>query len=224
MFDFGDRLYIQPFSPIFASVDKELLQFVIRDGFIIDVTEDMFTEGKTEFLENGDISQKPGFISFKVPVVQGSPKVYTYSGKDIVNNKIILPFQKFNHDISDDEINSTTLLEVNNELWHRVSNFTNKVSGLKENLQSDNVFQLLFDKYKRYVIEFSETRNVPKPTDEIKIQLLRTEGSKGNIGKNMINVLLPSTSKNIVKNETRDFYLSIDSISVTNEEEVAGRF
>ena len=115
-----------------------------------------------------------GTITFDVPIVQGEIRNLSYTGKDIIDNKIILPFDSFNHDSNDLNENSSCILSIDGEIWTRVPHFYDRISGLTENRYSDNVYQLLYDKFKRYVIEFSPMRNVPGELDEINIQLIRS--------------------------------------------------
>lgn len=234
----GDKLYIPEFKIVYGSDlenDSVLIPFLTRKSTIIDVTDDLFyvkpVVGSNGIIVGDDYEQlqEPteeavynGVITFDVPIIQGTLLELTYTGKDIVDNKLILPFDAFNHDSTDDDDSSTCILRVNGLTWTRVSNFYDKISGLTENKESDNVFQFLYDKFKRYMIEFSPMRNVPGQLDEITLTLIKSIGADGNVGKNTITKLDRAMSRGIVKNLTKDMDIALDCLTITNKKESAG--
>lgn len=224
-YDFGDVLYLPEGIPVYGTYLEDetlVVPFVTKKSLNITVTEDMFTEGTVEILDDGSQKVTPGYITFKIPIIQGEIEELTYTGVDIVNNKIILPFHNYNHDVDDNEDNSNSILLVNDLPWTRVSNFTDNISGLSENEDSDNVYQLLYDKFKRYIIEFSDLKNVPGETDVITIKLLKTVGSTGNLAKNTITNFNTLKSQNFVKNVTKNHIIPLVCIAITNENESSG--
>jgi|WetSurMetagenome_2_1015567.scaffolds.fasta_scaffold01744_5 hypothetical protein len=117
-------------------------------------------------------------------VKQGTVKTYSYSGSDLVDNQIYLPDINFDHDQNLDDEYPSIEIQVNNEVWSRVSDFYESVSGLPDN---DKVYVLKFNKYKNYIVEFSDIRNVPASSDKIDLILIESEGANGNIGSNWIS-------------------------------------
>lgn len=233
----GDKLYIPEFKILYGSdLENEsvLIPFLTRKSKVIEVTDDLFYDetGQTVNLIVGDDyeqlqepTEEPvytGVITFDVPIIQGELRELTYTGKDIVDNKLVLPFDEFNHDDTDDNKTSTCILKVNGITWTRVSNFYDKISGLTENKESDNVYQFLYDKFKRYIIEFSPMRNIPELLDEITITLIKTIGADGNVGKNTITKVDRALSKGIVKNLTKGIDISLDCLTLTNKKEASG--
>lgn len=155
----------------------------------------------------------PSFTSpyeITVPVRQGRVVNYTYKGSDLVDNILYLPFENFDYDDSIDENESPSVqLAVNDEFWQRVGDFYDEISGLREN---DNVFMLRYDKYQKYIIEFSPMRNVPAATDTISITMLVSEGPDGAAGSNTIT----KPEDEFIYNDTTERYLDNNYITVTN--------
>lgn len=233
----GDRIYIPRFMPLYAA-DLEntsiLIPFLTRESITFTITDDMYYNTSilqpglligSDFEQLQEPNEEPlysGKIKFNIPVIQGELSEFTYTGQDIVDNKLVLPFYNFNHDNTDADSTSTCIVKVNNITWTRVLNFYEKISGLTENSESDNVFQFLYDKFKRYVIEFSPMRNVPDVLDEIKISVIKSLGSNGNVGKNTISKLDRSKSRGIIKNLTKDIDISLECITLYNKKEASG--
>lgn len=201
----GDQLYIPAYTPVFAELeDSKKIQFITTRSFLVDVPYD-------------DNIYVDGSYTFPIPFIQGQPFIIEHKGKDLIDNKLILPFYKFNHDFTDSDTHSTCLVEVNNEAWTRVSNFHEHLSNLSENNITDKVFMLMFNKYKQYVVEFSNFRQVPEQLDTIKITLLRSAGEEGNVGANTINILDEVDSAKIIYNNTKKHQISLNAISISNE-------
>jgi hypothetical protein len=150
--------------------------------------------------------------TFTVPIRQGIVYNVSYTGEDIIDNIISLPTYNFDYDNDLEDQSPSIELSVNGTVWTRVSDFYDLLSGL-ENEQ--NIYMLRYNKYQKYIIEFSSSRNVPIPTDTINITLLRSAGIDSNlaIGK----IILPET--NFILNQTgvRAGYINNDeNVSVTN--------
>lgn len=162
---------------------------------------------------------------FTFSLREGDITQIQYEGTDIVDNQIVLPFFDFDHGIYPFTIPSI-LVEVNGTEWTRVSDFYDEVSGLNDYgmvmdtfTENDNVFMFRYDKYERYVLEFSTARNTPESSDDIIVSLLKTNALEGAIGANVFteppdNFYL----RNVTKNET----ISASYIKFVNEEAATG--
>lgn len=201
-YDINEQLYIPAHKQFFAETDNGNIRFVTSQPKLFTIPND----------ENIYVD---GYVEFSVPIVQGEVLELNYTGKDIIDGKLILPFYNFNHDPTDSNDDSTIIVTVNDEQWYRVENFYSEISGLRENNLTDNVFMFVFDKYKRYLVEFSQFRKVPGNLDEIKIVLLKTLSTLGNVGSHFITNI-DSKDTSIMYNNTRDKVISNVSISVTN--------
>jgi hypothetical protein len=115
--------------------------------------------------------------TLNVPLRQGTITELTgYTGDDIIDNELILPKAYAYDDDLTDNLPSIKLV-VNDEEWTRVEDF---YDDLIPN-ESDNVYQLLYDRYKRSKILFSSARNVPTSDDDITITVLDSLGTDGSI-------------------------------------------
>ncbi len=155
------------------------------------------------------------FTITDIPVRQGKLKEYTYTGSDLIDNKIVLPFINFGYDDNIDDDYPSLKVEVNDEEWTRISDFYDELSGLSD---EDNVYILRYDKYKRYIIEFSDTRNVPSFTDSIKITAVESLGSNGNVAKNTI--IYPDND--LLTNNTKGITINSEYYTITNYTEATG--
>ena len=177
-----------------------------------------FESGNYNFLsvDTITVTASTGNIEFIIPVKQGTQTQYDYTGTDIFDNKIILPFEVFDcdNDLTDDE--ESVWVTVNGTPWSRVNDFYNDVSGL---YNESNVFRFCYDRYKRSILEFSSDRNVPEDTSEIQITLIKTDYEDGNVGQNSIT---GSPDNNIVYNLTKNEWISNDYITITNKNASGG--
>jgi len=182
---------------------------------VIECPDEKDDEGETiKFATTYDVIETiPSSASFpytiEVPVRQGKINVYTYTGEDIVDNKIYLPNLNFDHDDDLDDDYPSVEVIVNDTTWTRVSDFYDEISGLST---IDNAYMLKYNKYQKYVIEFSSLRNVPSMDDTITIRLLESLGPDGNVGANKIT--LPETE--FLWNLSTGEYVSNEFISITN--------
>jgi len=123
--------------------------------------------------------------SFLIPMKQGIPFTVVYSGDDIIDGSIILPFKSIDMGIYPYNDNSPSLVVyVNEEPWIRVNDFYDELSGLEIN---DNVYKLVYDKYGRYNIQFSTARNMPNSKARIRAILLESFGINGTLGANILS-------------------------------------
>lgn len=118
------------------------------------------------------------------PIVVREGKIvrYDYSGTDISSNKIYLPFETFDYDddLSDEYV--PIQLFVNDVKWNRIADWYEDITETDE-----KVYMLKYDKYKRYYIEFSDTRQVPESIDTLTIYMLISSGLYGNIAAGLID-------------------------------------
>ena len=146
-------------------------------------------------------------------IKQGTVRTYSYLGSDLVDYQIYLPNVNFDHDQNLDDANPSIEVQVNNEVWTRVADFYEDITGLAD---SDKVYLLRYNKYKNYVIEFSNIRNVPQSTDRIDVKLIESLGAAGNISSNWVtqagaDFVTVTTSADIDYNLVPgDFYISND--------------
>jgi hypothetical protein len=162
--DDGDQLYIKGWQSI--NLDDSIKYNTTKD-YIITV--------------NNIIDDS---VSFDIHMKEGDIQTLSYKYTDIINNKIILPFNNYDHGTYPFTIPSISVI-INNEEWIRVNDFYEDVSGLKT---VDNVYMFVYDKYNRYYIVFDPSRNIPNETDIIELILLKTKGPDGTIGKNTIDI------------------------------------
>lgn len=209
----GDQLYIPAFFPIDTGIS-------VDEGNIIYTTTQSFTETIP--------LSASGSYSFNIKLKQGEIETLDYTGEDIINNNIFLPFHNFDCDTGNYNENPSIVLYVNGIPWERVENFISNDTQVNEN---NNVYKLEYNKYQQYSIRFSSNNNVPNPTDQIKIFILNTFGENGDIAANTIteweNVeSVPVLENNefeyvdnyFIKNITKDYGLSINLITIENEE------
>lgn len=148
--------------------------------------------------------------TFGVNVRQGIVKTYNYTGRDIINNEIILPINvNYAYDNVLEDENESILLTVDGNPWSRVSDFYDEISGL---YSESNVYKFEFDKYQRYKIVFNTSRGVPTENQEIEIKLLETLAEEGSVG--IDKIILPD--ENFIYNNMKDRYLLNNEFSVTN--------
>ena len=111
-------------------------------------------------------------FTFNITAIQGKRLEFEYSGSDIMDNMILLP-DKYTYACNPDY--KVISLYVNNYEWYRVNDFFDKID-------TNNVFVYRYDKYKRPVIEFGLSRNIPHNFEKINIILLDTKAADGTVG------------------------------------------
>ena len=143
-------------------------------------------------------------FSFSVPVRQGKVHTYTFTGIDLIDNKIYLPYLQFDYD--DDLTNVYPCMEVkvDDVTWARVENFYDTISGLSIR---DNIYMFKYNKYQNYVVEFSSSNNLPETYSTISITLLESLGENGNVSNNVVTKL----PINFIYNTTKTSYLETGS-------------
>lgn len=228
-FDAGDQIYIEPWKQIntgLQSDNGDQIYYTITD-------EVLYT-----------VPASGSLISFEFPMRQGKFEQITYTGEDLVDNKIILPFHNYDHG-SYPFTRTAIDVFIQDEKWERVVDFYDLLSGLldirayendefitnltnEKSLENDDVFMFKYDKYRRYVLEFNSSRNVPRKSDDITINALESLGSEGVISKfsltpQMIISTIESEGASFIHNITQDVQIDVDQIlTFTNFEPSVG--
>lgn len=212
----GDQLYI----PAMYSIDSGLSS---EEGNIVYIT----TEDYTIQIPEDHVGSS---YSFDITLKQGSVDLLEYTGEDIINGNLFLPFRKYDSDY-EPYINAPGVtLYVNGEPWERVASFTKDATQINEN---NNVYKLEYNKFETYSIRFSNQHNIPKPTDQIRISILKTFGTAGDVAAFSILTNKLDVTQSIpvfesgqfayrenyfIKNITKDYGLSINLITIENPE------
>jgi hypothetical protein len=148
--------------------------------------------------------------TFNLPVRQGEvTSLGTYTGDDFVDNHLILPKEDYGYDDFLLDENVSIQVTVNDEIWTRVSDFYDELSGLQDN---DEVYKFEYDKYQRYKLVFSTSRTVPDGDDEIEVIVIKTLGIDGEVAANTITI----PDANMIYNTATAAYLETADITVTN--------
>lgn len=165
--------------------------------------------------------------SFDLYVKQGEVVEYSYTGNDIVDNKLYLPNYNFDYDLDLDDDYPSIELKVNDVAWTRLNSFYNYVDELNN---ISTAYMLKYDKYERYYIEFSILRTVPEKTDTIEITILKSLGLDGNVATGIIDTLPTQETDGetgeftggFIYNTTDLEYLDNNYITITNAEATIG--
>lgn len=223
-----DQLYI----PRWFKVDTGLTD---DDGNAIYycMTEDFTYTCPETFLTETIDNVEYDYVEFNIKMRQGEPlqSPLEYTGEDIIGNQIVMPFQNWDmgsYPYSDNQ--PSIILTVGADpadTWTRISDFFDDISGL---YSEDNVYLLSYDKYKRSVITFSNTRSVPTADDIIKIYPIKTLGISGSVGANTFNSSnTPSTDTiygdvdvPFLTNITSNIVVGSDSYTVVNDNASVG--
>lgn len=214
---YAPKGYIASRTDLTVTVQTSATNIEEKDELYIPVWTN-FESGNYNFLsvDTTTMTASTGNLEFIVPVKQGTQIQYDYTGTDVFDNRIILPFEEFDcdNDLTDDE--NSVWVNVNGTPWARVDDFYNDVSGL---YNENNVFRFYYDRYKRNILEFSSDRNVPEDTSEIQITLIKTDHEDGNVSQNSIT---DSPDDNIVYNLTKNEWINNDYITITNKNASGG--
>jgi len=153
--------------------------------------------------------------TFTLPVRQGIVTTYSYKGTDLIENALYLPFEKFDYDDIDETTTPSVQVAVGDAIWTRVSDFYSLLSGLED---LETVYMFRFDKYQKYIIDFTEQRSVPLLTDDIVVTLLITEGVDG--GAAASEITTPETE--FMYNRTTLAWVDNDTLSIANADASTG--
>jgi len=171
-YEVGDQLYIEPwqmFNTGLKTDADEAIYYTITDGYTHTV-------------------EVAGLQTFNIYMRQGIIETLNYTGEDLIDNSIIMPFHEYDHGTYPYNISAINVW-INDEKWQRVSDFYDILSGLLD-LQgdSDDVYMFKYDKYRRYILQFNSSRNLPKSNDDISVNILKSLGSTGVIQSNGISI------------------------------------
>ena len=195
----GDEIHIQRWKQVDAPDLTDENGDILRFSTITDFTYTIPTTATF-----------PYTLTETVPIRQGIVRTYTYRGEDLIDNILYLPFENYDYDDDIDETEHPSVeVQVNDEVWTRVSDFYDELSPLST---VDTVYMLRFDKYEKYLIEFSNNRTVPELTDDIVVYLLKTAGADGAAGANTIT----SPETTFLVNRTTGDTIPIAEYTVTN--------
>ncbi len=160
-----------------------------------------------------------GDFTFDMVVKQGEVTELTgYTGDDLVDNELVLPSNyAYDNDLEDNY--PSLSLFVNGNKWVRLSDFYDDLSLLQD---VQDVYQFVYDRYKRSKIVFSSSRSVPTADDIINLTVLKTLGANGAVGPGTITILPTQflydvTSSSWVANSL----VSISNASVTTGQSAA---
>lgn len=124
------------------------------------------------------------YVDIQITVRQGelySDDPVEYTGNDMVSNQIVLPFANFDmstYPYNESPQSIVVTVGEDETAWVRINDFFDDISGLVE---ENNAYMLTYDKYGRYVLSFSNTRNIPSTSDPIKVYLVETLGLDGQV-------------------------------------------
>lgn len=148
--------------------------------------------------------------TFGLPVRQGEvTSLGTFTGDDLIDYELILPQDDYGYDDFLLDENVSIEVQVNGDIWTRVSDFYDEISGLTEN---NEVYKFEYDKYERYKVVFNPSRTVPDGDDEIDIVVIKTLGTDGEVGASSITYV----TDNLIYNTFTGSYLTTSTITVTN--------
>jgi len=122
-------------------------------------------------------------MTIDVPMRQGTVTTLSYVGSDIIDNLLLLPLEDYGYDNDIDDTLPTIDLRVNGSKWYRVNDIYDEISSVAS---LDNVYMFRYNKYKQYIIEFSDIRSVPEDSDEIDIIMIESIGVNGSVGSGTI--------------------------------------
>lgn len=106
---------------------------------------------------------------------------YDYVGADIVDNKIYLPINTYDYDDDLEDYARTIRVYVEDVEWTRLSDWFESSDEITD------AFMFKIDKYGRYYVEFSDTRNVPTSINKLSVYAIISSGVNGNVPRDSIN-------------------------------------
>jgi hypothetical protein len=96
---------------------------------------------------------------------------YDYVGADIDdNNQIFVPANTYDYDDDLEDTSETIKVYVNDVKWTRLSDW------FEDAETTTTAFMFKYDKYGRYYIEFSNTRDIPTSIDVINVYIIVSSG------------------------------------------------
>jgi hypothetical protein len=148
---------------------------------------------------------------FTFPIRQGIvTRIENFTGKDLIDNDLLLPTTYAYDDDLDDDLPSIQLT-VNNTEWERVGDFyTNLIPPV-----NNNVFMFVYDRYERNKIVFNSSRNVPEIEDDIDIIVLDSLGEDGNISGDEAGDTWTIGDANFIENQTLASFIDNSLITLS---------
>jgi len=229
-FEAGNQLYIPKWFKVNTGLtddDGNIVYYCMPDDYTFDVTVDNIQTGY-----DADLEQSYEYVEFDVVMKQGEPlqTPSIYTGADIISNQIVLPFQNWDMGLYPYESTKESILVTvgtDETVWTRVSDFFDDLSGLSE---ENNAYIFYYDKYKRAVLSFSSTRNIPSIDDEIKVYLIKSLGSNGVISANtfdesnkpVIDTIYGEVDVPFLRNISTDVVVPADRYSLSNDNASVG--
>lgn len=183
-FDENDQMYIPKWFKVntgLTTTDGDIVYYCMAEDHTFNVTD---LNIQTDYDDDLDITYE--YVEFDITMKQGEPlqAALEYTGDDIISNQIVLPLTNYDMGVYpyEDTLDSILVTVGSDETpWNRVSDFFDDISGLTD---ENNAYILYYDKYKRTVLSFSNTRNIPTSDDVIKIYPIKTLGTLGAIASN----------------------------------------
>jgi hypothetical protein len=229
-FSEGNQLYIPRWFKVNTGLSDDagnIIYYCMSEDFTFDVT---LADIKTDY--DTDLSINYNYVEFDVTLKQGEPlqAPLEYTGRDIISNQIILPFDNWDMGLYPYEDTKESLLVTvgsNETAWVRVSDFFDELSGLSE---ENNAYILSYDKYKRAALSFSSTRNIPSVDDDIKVYLIKSLGTDGVIARNTftatnkpdIDTILGAVEVPFLTNISSATTIPLDRYTVVNTSDSVG--
>lgn len=192
----GDTVRVKPWTQLKSNIttDGKEVYFVVTNE-VVEVVESF-----------------PWTID-NVPVKQGIVRTFQFTGADLIDNKLYLPFLNFSYDddISDDY--PSIQVTVNGDTWTRVSDFYDYMSGY---YTEDEVYMFIYGKYANYYVEFSDSRNVPQSNDIVVITVIETLGKAGNVRATTGSEVWEAVDTELLENNTTGKKIGISDYSITH--------
>ena len=206
-FNIGDQIYVEPwqmFNTGLKTDTNDQIYYTITDEFTHTVTA-------------------VGIVSFDITMRQGVLETLTYTGNDLIDNNIIMPFHQYDYGTYPYVSNAINVW-INTEKWQRTNDFYDKLSGLLDlEGDNDNVYMFKYDKYRRYILQFDTSRKVPVVSDDITIKLLNSLGTNGGIQSRALSVDTLKSTGITIRNITQNSIIPISKIlTFTNFEPSIG--
>ncbi len=156
--------------------------------------------------DDPDTYPDPNICKLTVNAREGYITRYDYTGADISDNKIYLPVNTYDYDDDLEDTAETIKVYINNLKWTRLSDWFEEIET------TSNAYMFKYDKYGRYYIEFSDSRNVPTSIDVINILAIVSSGENGDMSPDTLDTP-PSTFIGL----SSGGYLSLDCYTVNND-------
>jgi hypothetical protein len=202
----GDEIYIPAWTELYCSAASDSDGNPIKYTIVSDVTETIPVTASFPYV-----------LTSTIPCRQGEVVEYSYTGDDLVDNILYLPFINFDYDDNIDETDYPSIqVKVENAIWTRISDFYDELSALST---VDDVYMFRYDKYQKYLVEFSSSRNTPGASDTIDLTLLKSIGTDGTVAASSIDTF---SETNSVYNRTTLAYLTNTYITITNATATTG--